>query len=174
MGVVGLSLVWVWIGEFYAILIAASYDSHLARIDSHRLFQLISIPLAFLAILSAMCLQESPVWLILTGERDDALQVFETMRWENTPSRWCAGRFRRKVDIVFQQPKSEQFSSNNIMRLIQQVSIVLGRQYRGDVIICTLNCFTQSILRYGVLYVSPSIMWSQHDEPAWYLLRGSQ
>jgi len=164
--VMGLCLSLFGVGEIYSVLLLMADDPYLKALHWRWLLLMGSIPSAVFLLGSVAFLYQSPSYLALRGQRDEAMAVLASMRDSNG-----AGDF----SVEFQHVQQPQTSDEPEMPLFRRYAHIFGQQFGVTTLVLTYSCFCLNFCFFGALYAFPQILQNldMGGTPAMQLLLGA-
>jgi len=140
-------------GEIYTGALLYHDDMYLQNLHWRRLVFLAGVPAGILGIAACIFLQESPVFLAMTGETEKAKKVLENIRRDNG--------LPESFDVSF-APITPEFSGVGL-GIIEKYRLIFSRRTWFTTLVTSLSCFTLNFLFYGSLYAYPQFLPAQGD-----------
>lgn len=161
IGMQGISQGFFVLGELYSTILLLADDPKMQRLHWRWLLQMGAIPAAVFLVFAFFFLHQSPSFLAVTGRREEAKAVLESMRHDNRAS---------DVSIDFrvatrpsQLPERMRRNSRRISvqsrgELRRQLSVVFGPDLWLSTLINMYSCFVLNFFYYGCLYAFPQVL----------------
>lgn len=149
------------IGELYGALLLTLDDPNLDNLHWRRLLRAGALPSCVGAILSAVYLEESGVWLSSRGKQLEAMRILDSMRhWNSRPQADVSIHFVEGIDT---KPQKDHFSH------------IFGPDLRFSTLVSCFTCFTVNVIYFGSMYAFPQIIKGLHASttPTLMLVYGS-
>jgi len=139
------------VGEIFSAVWILLDDPTMQHLHWRLLLTLGSIPAVIFCILCAMYLNESPVYLAHAGRVADAQTVLEVMKREND-----ADEVPIKLSPSERAATQEDRSCRSIV--MEQTSLVFGKELRLTTAIAILSCFVLNIGLSSMAYALPQLL----------------
>jgi len=161
VGMQGISQGFFIMGELYSTILLMADDPKMQNLHWRWLLQMGAIPAAVFLVVGFFFLHQSPSYLAVAGQREEAKAVLESMRNDNRA---------HDVSIDFRVPtrvselparmrrNSRRVSVHSRGELRNQLSIVFGQDLCLSTLINMFSCFTLNFFYYGCLYAFPQVL----------------
>ncbi len=154
-------------GEFYGATLFYFTDPSLQNIDWRYLILLGTVPSFFLLFLSVVFLIESPHYLAVRNQRQEARKVIESMAYMN-------GSDIQAEDLVLQEDSSESEVEVE-QRFGEHLKHLLSPKFFYTTLAMCFVLFTTNFFYYGFMFALPHVLVGSHlpVSPAGNLMIGS-
>lgn len=136
------------IGELLVCLFMLLDDPSMKALHWRWLFLAASVLPLLLFFFAGLLLQQSPSWLALNGQYEEAIHTLESMRDMNG---------QKGVSVLFKIPSKPVASRSCTESLVQQWSVLFAHRLVSTTAIVMYTCFVMNFTYYGSAYAFPQI-----------------
>lgn len=152
------------VGELYSALLVWYDDPQMHELDWRWLLLMGAIPSAVMLIFSYFFLHQSPSYLAIHGEYDQAVQVLKSMRHDNGADH---------VNVEF-KPLPPRAPSTPLEAIMAPMRVIFSVRMLFSTLVVIYSCYTLNMVYYGSLYAFPQVVTDvdMGSSPAMSLILG--
>mmetsp|Transcript_128717 Transcript_128717/g.274753 ORF Transcript_128717/g.274753 Transcript_128717/m.274753 type:complete len:508 (+) Transcript_128717:152-1675(+) len=147
------------VGEMYSALLVWWDDPYMRALDWRWLLVMGSIPSLIMGTFAFCFLHQSPAYLAVQGEYDQAIEVLESMRKDNRVPEPCSVDFTpTHRSHCPNSPGRSRDYRKMIKETLSPVSLIFSPKMRFSTVAVIYSTFTLNMLFYGCLYAFPQVV----------------